>query len=111
MTPYKNLGGKSGVEAYVFDEKSIHVRFKSGSVRNYLYNEVKPGLHTVQIMKDLAQQGKGLNTYKLLSRFRGLFSFFSDPTPLLHLALKLFFMLGRPFVQIVKTNGSIAKDH
>jgi len=63
MTPYKNLGGKSGVEAYEITETSIHVRFKSGAQRNYLYDSEKPGMVVVNVMKGLATQGSGLNSY------------------------------------------------
>lgn len=63
MTPYKNLGGDSNVEAYEITEASIHVRFKSGKQRNYLYDSVKPGISVVNLMKKLADQGCGLNSY------------------------------------------------
>lgn len=63
MTPYKNLGGGSNVEAYEITETSIHVRFKSGKQRNYLYDSVKPGASVVNVMKGLATQGHGLNSY------------------------------------------------
>lgn len=63
MTPYKNLGGKSGVEAYEITETSIHIRFKSGAPRNYLYDSAKPGIAAVNVMKGLATQGSGLNSY------------------------------------------------
>lgn len=63
MTPYKNLGGGSAIESYEIAETSIHVRFKSGRERNYLYDSVKPGMATINIMKELAIQGHGLNSY------------------------------------------------
>jgi len=63
MTAYKNLGGNSNVLSYEIAEDSIHVVFKSGTHRNYLYNHVKPGKAMVDRMKALAMQGYGLNSY------------------------------------------------
>lgn len=67
MTPYLNLSGQSNVIAYEVTEDAIHVLFKSGAQRNYLYNNVRPGADVVNNMKQLAQQGRGLNSY--ISRF------------------------------------------
>lgn len=63
MTPYRNLSGNSNVVAYEVAEDSIHVVFKSGACRNYLYNSVRPGKAVVERMKALAAQGHGLNSY------------------------------------------------
>ncbi|RXK88388.1 hypothetical protein EST62_03275 [Chlorobaculum sp. 24CR] len=63
MTAYKNLGGNSNVLSYELGEDSIHVVFKSGTHRNYLYNHVSPGKAIVERMKALAIQGHGLNSY------------------------------------------------
>ena len=63
MTPYCNLSGESNVVSYEITEDSIHVVFRSGTHRNYLYNSVKPGRATVDQMKSLAEQGRGLNSY------------------------------------------------
>lgn len=63
MTPYRNLNGDSNVVAYEANEDSIHVIFKSGPCRNYLYNVVRPGRAVVEQMKALAVQGRGLNSY------------------------------------------------
>jgi hypothetical protein len=63
MTPYLNLGSDSNVESYKIEESSIHVRFKSGKHRNYLYDSLNPGVVTLKIMKELAIQGCGLNSY------------------------------------------------
>ncbi|MDO8267440.1 MAG: hypothetical protein Q7T32_06360, partial [Moraxellaceae bacterium] len=43
MTPYRNLHGNSNVVSYETTEDSIHVVFRSGTHRNYLYNHVRPG--------------------------------------------------------------------
>lgn len=63
MTPYRNLSGNSNVVAYEVAGDSIHVVFKSGTYRNYLYNSVRPGRAMVAKMKLLAEQGRGLNSY------------------------------------------------
>jgi hypothetical protein len=63
MTPYRNLSGNSNVVFYEIAEDSIHVVFKSGTHRNYLYNHVCPGKAMVDRMKALAVHGSGLNSY------------------------------------------------
>ena len=63
MTPYRNLSGNSNVASYESTKDSIHVVFKSGRYRNYLYNSVRPGQTVVERMKFLAALGSGLNSY------------------------------------------------
>lgn len=63
MNSYRNLNGNSNVVYYEITEDSIHVVFKSGSQRNYLYNNIRPGRSMCQQMKRLAIQGYGLNSY------------------------------------------------
>ncbi|WP_350282368.1 hypothetical protein [Nitrosomonas sp.] len=63
MTPYRNLSGNSNVVAYETTDDSIHVVFKSGTYRHYLYNSARPGAAVVERMKQLAAQGRGLNSY------------------------------------------------
>lgn len=63
MMPYRNLSGNSNVVSYEANEESIHLVFKSGRYRNYLYNSVRPGQAVVERMKALAAQGYGLNSY------------------------------------------------
>jgi len=63
MTPYKNINGNSNVESYEIMDDSITVRFRSGRFRNYSYTNQRPGVAVVNKMKDLAQQGHGLNSY------------------------------------------------
>jgi hypothetical protein len=48
---------------YETTEDSIHLVFASGTFRNYLYNHAKPGKAMVDVMKVLAAQGRGLNSY------------------------------------------------
>ncbi len=63
MTPYRNLSGNSNVGSYETTEDSIHVVFKNGTYRNYLYNSARPGQAAVERMMQLAAQGHGLNAY------------------------------------------------
>ena len=63
MTPYRNLHGNSNVVSYETTEDSIHVVFRSGTHRNYLYNHLRPGQAAVDRLKTLAAQGYGLNSY------------------------------------------------
>lgn len=63
MTPYRNLKGDSNVVSYEATDDSIHVVFRSGNVRNYLYDQTRPGKAIVDHMKALAAQGHGLNAY------------------------------------------------
>ncbi len=63
MTQYPNLSGESNIVSYEIAEDSIHVVFKSGTHRNYIYNHVRPGRAMVERMKTLAVQGRGLNSY------------------------------------------------
>jgi hypothetical protein len=63
MTPYRNLRGNSSIVSYEITEDSIHVVFRTGAHRNYLYNQLRPGKAAVDRMKALAAQGYGLNSY------------------------------------------------
>ncbi|PXX78845.1 hypothetical protein [Rivihabitans pingtungensis] len=63
MTPYRNLSGNSNIVSYESADDSIHVVFKSGTHRNYLYNHIRPGKAVVDKMKALAVEGHGLNSY------------------------------------------------
>jgi hypothetical protein len=61
MTPYKDLSGRSGIEAYEIRERSIVIRFKHAG--SYIYNYDNPGAEEVEHMKRLALSGKDLSTY------------------------------------------------
>ena len=61
MIPYKDLSGRSGIEAYEIRDRSIVVRFKHAGA--YVYNYDSPGAEEVEMMKHLAEQGKDLSTY------------------------------------------------
>lgn len=61
MKPYKNASHDSGVVAYEIKPHGIIVKFKDGD--RYLYDDKTTGHNQVEIMKALAQQGRGLSTY------------------------------------------------
>lgn len=63
MQKYKNLGGSSGVYAYEIGSDYIHIKF-TGTNRVYSYSySGKAGRIHVENMKQLAQNGSGLNAY------------------------------------------------
>lgn len=61
MEKYKNLSGKSGVEAYEIGDDFIKVQFVNGST--YLYTNRSAGRETIAEMKALALAGEGLSSY------------------------------------------------
>lgn len=61
MTPYANLAGDSGVEAYRPGARQLTVRFAGGV--EYVYTYASAGRDHVENMKLLAQAGQGLATY------------------------------------------------
>lgn len=61
MTPYKNLSGNSGIQAYELGEDSIIVQFDDGS--QYLYTCNSAGSSNIEEMKNLAESGSGLNSF------------------------------------------------
>jgi hypothetical protein len=61
MTRYKNLSGRAGIIAYAIYDDWIDVTFADGTV--YRYSDIKPGIHHVERMKELAEEGEGLTTY------------------------------------------------
>lgn len=73
METYENKSGDSSVEAYEFSGSSITIKFSGiasyGSYPNitwaniYKYTYTSAGETAVETMKDLAKQGKDLNTY------------------------------------------------
>lgn len=63
MNSYLNLNRNSNVVSYETTDNSIHVVFKSGACRNYLYDQMRPGKAIVDRMKSLAKQGYGLNAF------------------------------------------------
>jgi len=63
MERYRNSGGDSGVSAYEIGSDYILVKF-SGTARTYRYSYRKAGQNHVENLKRLAQNGRGLNSYK-----------------------------------------------
>lgn len=63
MQPYRNLDGHSGIEAFALADDEIIVRFRTGEHRIYGYNRASVGEARLQRMRQLAQQGAGLNRY------------------------------------------------
>ncbi len=61
MKKYKDITGNSGVTAYAIDSKSISVEFNHEAI--YLYSYASAGKKTIEKMKRLATDGKGLSTY------------------------------------------------
>lgn len=59
MNIYKNIGGNSNINAYEIEDDSITVKFNNGAL--YLYNNFIPGRSYVDMMKQLAINGSGLN--------------------------------------------------
>ncbi len=65
MKQYSNISGKSGIYGYDIGKDFILVTFDSGS--SYKYSYQSAGEEMVEEMKQLAEQGEGLqrfiNTY------------------------------------------------
>lgn len=61
MTPYANLSGDSGVEAYRIGARQLTVQFAGGA--QYVYTYASAGREHVEQMKLLALAGRGLATY------------------------------------------------
>lgn len=61
MGQYRNRGGNSGILEYEVGSDYIKVKFSNRWA--YTYNYTKVGSANIEIMKQLAQDGKGLNTF------------------------------------------------
>ena len=61
MEKYKNYGGNSNVYGYEIGIDCIDVWFKGGS--RYTYTFQSAGRDNVEMMKKLAREGRGLNSY------------------------------------------------
>ncbi|MFK7797518.1 MAG: hypothetical protein AB8E82_08700 [Aureispira sp.] len=61
MQIYLNRNGKSGISAYEIGTDYISVQFSNGKI--YTYSYTSAGSQNVEIMKELAQNGYGLNSY------------------------------------------------
>lgn len=58
---YKNLSKRSGVDSYNNKRGSLTIEFKDGSL--YEYTNASAGAYRMKKMRQLAQQGKGLNGF------------------------------------------------
>jgi hypothetical protein len=61
MKKYLNKEGHSGVTGYEIDPVGILVEFNHDAV--YLYTDESAGSKAIDIMKKLAEDGRGLSTY------------------------------------------------
>jgi hypothetical protein len=61
MERYRNRGGDSGVVAYEEGPDFIRVQFSDGHV--YLYTYASAGAREIEQMKQLANNGQGLNSF------------------------------------------------
>lgn len=61
MIPYNNISGRSGISGYDIEDDAITIYFKDGN--QYRYTYLSAGRFEVDEMKQLAQQGEGLNAY------------------------------------------------
>ena len=62
MDRYKNLGNDSGISYYQIEDESISIWFK-GNSKIYSYSYIRAGQAHVENMKQLAANGRGLNSY------------------------------------------------
>ena len=62
MYSYQNINGNSNVEAYAIGSDYIEVKFCNTS-KLYRYSYASAGRDNVETMKQLAQQGYGLNSF------------------------------------------------
>ena len=60
MTKYKNLSGESGILAYEIGSDFIRFNLR---IRKSTYTEDSAGIEHIAKMKELAEKGRGLNTY------------------------------------------------
>lgn len=62
MVPYLDIDGDSGVLSYEFGADYIDVQFKK-TLKIYRYSYNSAGKNNVDTMKELAQNGNGLNAF------------------------------------------------
>lgn len=61
MQTYRDFNGDSGISGFELGEDFIIIEFKSGA--RYKYTNGSAGSFHINQMKQLAQQGDGLNKY------------------------------------------------
>jgi len=62
MEVYRNINGDSNVEAYEIGSDFIRVKF-ARTTKIYQYSYRRAGRENVEIMKELARNGDGLNSF------------------------------------------------
>jgi len=62
METYRNINGDSNVEAYEIGSDFIRVKF-ARTAKIYQYSYRRAGRENVEIMKELARNGDGLNSF------------------------------------------------
>ncbi|MBU1626622.1 hypothetical protein KKB18_04560 [bacterium] len=63
MQTYRNSSGDSSVIAYENGEDYIIVKFATGMYKTYTYTNISAGITTIRKMQQLADYGRGLNSY------------------------------------------------
>lgn len=66
MNHYANRGGNSNVLSYEIGNDFVAVNFK-GTSKTYVYSYRSAGSNNVETMKQLAENGSGLNSYIMLN--------------------------------------------
>jgi len=66
MKNYANLGGNSNVQSYEIGDNYIAVKFK-GTNKIYVYSYSIAGSKNVDLAKELAENGSGLNSHIMLN--------------------------------------------
>lgn len=61
MKDYKDINGDSGINAYEYGSDWIQVQFKHGGTYEYRASAI--GSNHLNMMKELADSGDGLNAY------------------------------------------------
>lgn len=66
MKNYANLGGNSNVQSYEIGDNFIAVKF-NGTNKIYVYSYSSAGAKNVDLAKELAENGSGLNSHIMLN--------------------------------------------
>jgi len=61
MKSYRDTDKDSGISAYEYDQSSIKIQFKGGSIYEYTYSSA--GSSNIENMKRLADKDDGLNAF------------------------------------------------
>lgn len=63
METYSNNSGRSNVLRYLIASDYIVIQFSGGRDTFYKYTYASAGVSAIETMKQLAEQGSGLNSY------------------------------------------------